>query len=100
PLNPSDIERLVSKNGFEPSWRYGMFPFDHFHSNVHELLVPYKGYATLMLGTTTKLRVQPGDVLLLPAGMAHRCVESSSDYSMVGSYPKGAEQWDTCRGGE
>ena len=32
PLNPSDIERLVSKNGFEPSWRYGMFPFDHFHS--------------------------------------------------------------------
>ena len=53
-----------------------------------------------MLGTTTKLRVQPGDVLLLPAGMAHRCVESSPDYSMVGSYPEGAEQWDTCRGGE
>ena len=50
-----------------------------------------------MLGTTTKL---PGDVLLMPTGMAHRCVESSPDYSMVGSYPKGAEQWDTCRGGE
>ena len=32
PLNPSDIEGLVSKHGFEPSWRYGMFPFDHFHS--------------------------------------------------------------------
>ncbi|TRM57606.1 hypothetical protein BD626DRAFT_514433 [Schizophyllum amplum] len=100
PLDPSDIEQLVSKNGFEPSWRYGMFPFDHYHSNVHELLIPYKGTATLMLGTTTTLSVQPGDALLLPASMAHRCVESSSDYSMVGSYPRGASQWDTCRGGE
>ncbi|KAL1747546.1 hypothetical protein HDZ31DRAFT_24633, partial [Schizophyllum fasciatum] len=98
PLEPSAIEHLVSQNGFEPSWRYGMFPFDHYHSNVHELLIPYEGNATLMLGTTTKIYVQPGDVLLLPAGMAHRCIESSPDYSMVGSYPRGAAQWDTCRG--
>ena len=30
-----------------------------------------------------------GDVIVIPAGVAHRNVESSSDYGVVGAYPTG-----------
>lgn len=99
-LDPSAVESHVSKNSFVPQWRYPMFDFDHFHSTTHELLVPFRGTATLVLGGTKRVDVQAGDVLLLPAGVAHRAEKTDGDFCMVGSYPSGAKQWDTCRGGE
>lgn len=43
---------------------------------------------------------RPGDVYIVPAGVVHRSLQSSSDFKMVGSYPVGSHDWDNCRGTE
>lgn len=69
------------------------------------------GTATIQLGGTderarpgpgpssesscTTIDVGPGDVLLLPAGYAHRALQDTGGFTMVGSYPIGAEKWDS-----
>jgi uncharacterized protein YjlB len=45
-----------------------------------------------------KARVEKGDVIIVPAGIAHRLLEEGSEgFEMVGSYPTGYE-WDMCYG--
>lgn len=43
-----------------------------------------------------------GDVIVLPAGVAHCCLESEEGYEYVGLYPKGSPHWDNnfCRADE
>ena len=44
--------------------------------------------------------VQTGDVMVVPAGVAHRLLEDvEGGFNMVGSYPKG-KSWDMCYGNE
>ncbi|KAL8945494.1 MAG: hypothetical protein Q9183_008070, partial [Haloplaca sp. 2 TL-2023] len=44
--------------------------------------------------------VQQGDVIVVPAGVAHRLLEDiEGGFTMVGSYPKG-KNWDMCYGRE
>ncbi len=40
-----------------------------------------------------------GDAIVLPAGVAHCCLESDGEYEYVGLYPKGSPHWDNnfCR---
>ncbi len=38
-----------------------------------------------------------GDVIVIPAGVAHKNVGSSEDFLCVGAYPNG-EQYDICTG--
>lgn len=40
------------------------------------------------------LDVKAGDVLVIPAGVAHRAMEDTNEFCMVGAYPKGAPSWD------
>ncbi|KAK0544870.1 hypothetical protein OC845_005373 [Tilletia horrida] len=46
--------------------------------------------------TTATLELQPGDLLLLPAGYTHSALTQSTTppFMMVGSYPQGAAPWD------
>ena len=70
--SPTEIEEILAANGWPPAWRYEMFTFSHFHSNVHEALGIFKGSALLQFGGDAGLAVQEtvhaGDVLLIPAG--------------------------------
>ena len=43
------------------------------------------------------VEVRSGDVILIPAGVAHQNIGDSSDFSVVGAYPDG-RQWDLLRG--
>lgn len=51
-----------------------MFPFSHFHSNVHEALGVFRGSALLQFGGDTDTAIQEnvtaGDLILIPAGGA------------------------------
>jgi uncharacterized protein YjlB len=46
------------------------------------------------------LEVQAGDLVVIPAGVGHRKVGSSGDFSVVGAYPRGQESYDLRTGEE
>ncbi|PSR79492.1 hypothetical protein PHLCEN_2v7017 [Hermanssonia centrifuga] len=88
-----------------PDWRSTMYEKSHFHSTTHEFLVVASGKARLLFGgeqnpKAAGIDVQAGDAMLVPAGVAHRLLEGSEDFEMVGSYPAEAEKWDMRYGGE
>ncbi len=57
------------------------------------------GSAKLRLGGEhgQTVEVRSGDVILIPAGVAHHNIAASPDFSVVGAYPDGRE-WDLLRG--
>lgn len=88
-----------------PQWRYTMYSTTHFHSTTHEVLVVASGKARLCFGgekppERVENLVGAGDVILIPAGVAHRLMEDvEGGFEMVGSYPVG-KGWDMCYGRE
>lgn len=84
------LERKFDENNWRNSWRNGVFDYHHYHSNTHEVLGVYSGSALLQLGGEKgeKLRVSAGDVIVIPAGVAHKNLESE-DFAVVGAYPEG-----------
>ncbi|WP_250148057.1 cupin [Halomonas jincaotanensis] len=93
------FETLFERHRWPPQWRYGLFDFDHFHSTAHEALGVFSGKAHIRLGGPQgdELDVAAGDVLILPAGTGHACLQASDDFAMVGAYPPG-QVWEVERG--
>lgn len=89
----SEFEKIFSSNGWEPAWRYGIYPFAHYHSTAHEVIGVYRGHASVLFGHTDgiTLKLAAGDVVVIPAGTGHQCLESSADFHAVGAYPAGQE---------
>ncbi len=100
--NPAGaVERIFHDNGWGGSWRNGIYPYHHYHSTAHEVLGVYGGNATVQLGGPNGLvfDVGPGDVIIIPAGVAHKNLGSSADFRCVGAYPPG-QTWDMNYGRE
>jgi uncharacterized protein YjlB len=98
--DPASIfEERFAENDWTNSWRDGVYSFPHYHSTSHEVLGVYSGTATLRLGGEhgKNVKVHAGDVIVIPAGVAHQNVSSSDDFGVVGAYP-GECRWDLLRG--
>jgi len=95
----SAFEALFAAHRWTPLWRGGIFDYHHFHPNAHEALGVASGRARVTMGGASgqTVSVKRGDVLVLPAGTGHRCVESSDDFQVVGAYPQGQEDYDIQR---
>ncbi|PYK11465.1 MAG: cupin [Verrucomicrobia bacterium] len=95
----SIFEQRFAENDWTNSWRDGVYPFPHYHSTSHEVLGVYSGGATLRLGGVhgKNVEVHAGDVIVIPAGVAHQNVSAGDDFGVVGAYPEG-RQWDLLRG--
>jgi uncharacterized protein YjlB len=95
----SVFERRFARNGWRNSWRNGVYSFAHYHSTSHEVLGVYHGSAKLRLGGERgrTVEIRSGDVILIPAGVAHKNIGASPDFAVVGAYPDG-RQWDLLHG--
>ena len=93
------FERLFSQNQWANSWRNGVFAFHHYHSTAHEVLGIYSGWAEVRMGGEhgLSLRISNGDVVIIPAGVAHKKMASGDQFACVGAYPEGQHP-DLCRG--
>lgn len=96
----SAFERRFADHGWGGTWRDGVFPFPHFHSDAHEVLGIARGRARVRFGGDhgVVLEVEAGDAVVLPAGTGHQNLGSSPDLLVVGAYPAGQEDYDLCRG--
>lgn len=94
----SRCEAMFEANGWPGAWRNGIYSHHHYHSTAHEVLGIARGSARVRLGgedgATVELR--QGDVVVIPAGVAHKRESASGDLVVVGSYPKG-QRPDICR---
>ena len=93
------IESVFRKNGWGDLWRNGIFPYVHYHSQIHEGLGVARGRAKVRFGGEKgqEINIQEGDVILLPAGTGHQCLWASPDLMVIGTYPK-TGRYDLCRG--
>ena len=88
--DPASIfEERFAENDWTNSWRDGVYSFPHYHSTSHEVLGVYSGAATLRLGGGhgKNVKVHAGDVIVIPAGVAHQNIGASDDFGVVGAYP-------------
>jgi uncharacterized protein YjlB len=85
------FEQLFQAHGWTGSWRDGIYAFHHYHSTTHEVLGVYRGSASVQLGGDEGITVQvaPGDVIVIPAGVAHRNLGAGAGFAVVGAYPDG-----------
>jgi uncharacterized protein YjlB len=88
---PSGFEQLFRANGWGASWRNGVYPFHHYHSEAHEVLGVASGSVTVLFGgeNGVTLAANPGDVVVIPAGVGHKRVAMNGDLCVVGAYPHG-----------
>ena len=96
-MQPGDPESVIKdvfeNNGWTNCWVDGVFDYHHYHSQTHEVLGVYCGLADIQLGGPHGVCVEVlrGDVLIIPAGVAHKCLKCSDDFLVVGAYPEGRD---------
>jgi uncharacterized protein YjlB len=86
----AQVKKLFRHNDWRNSWKDGIYDYHHYHSITHEVLGVYEGSATVKIGGLKgkNLRLKRGDVIIIPAGVAHMCVKGNN-FKCVGAYPGG-----------
>ncbi len=99
PAEPGAMEAAFAVQGWAGAWRNGIYVFHHFHSIAHEVLGIAAGQVRVRLGGPSgeDVALRAGDVVVIPAGVAHCNLGQSEDLLVVGAYPGGGDV-DVLRG--
>ena len=99
------VRGMFQRHGWLNNWRYpGIYRYGHFHSTTHECLGCASGWMEIEIfgkgGETGEdgsagplVRLEAGDVVVMPAGVSHAMTGNSDDNLMIGGYPDGRD-WD------
>lgn len=92
------VKGRFKRHGWGNNWQYpGIYTYAHFHSTSHECLGCAQGWMefNLSVGETgrTRVKLEAGDVLVMPAGVSHEDAGHSDDIMMCGGYA-GGRDWD------
>jgi uncharacterized protein YjlB len=89
----ASVKKLFQQHNWKNNWKQGIYTFHHYHSTSHEVLGICKGETLLLLGGEKgiTLFVQAGDVVVIPAGVAHMNLGKENDVTCVGGYPDGRD---------
>lgn len=73
------------------AWTNGIYGHHHYHASAHEVLAIAAGWARVRLGGESGQTVglRAGDVVVIPAGVAHKREAASPDLLVIGAYPAG-----------
>lgn len=90
------VLQLFENNGYTNGWKGIIEDRHHFHSTAHEALAITKGEVKVQLGGQNgEMRtLRQGDVVLLPAGVAHKRLDGSDNFEVVGAYPLNGPDFD------
>jgi len=96
----AQVQAVFAANGWGGSWVNGIFDYHHYHTTSHEVLAVCGGRAEVCFGGEhgITLTLSAGDVVVIPAGVAHKNLGAGNDFVVVGAYPRGQENYDMCRG--
>ncbi len=87
------VINLFAGNDWSNSWKASIYDYHHYHSITHEVLGVYKGKTKVQLGGEygIELTIEKGDVLIIPAGVAHKNLTPKNTFKCVGAYPGGMD---------
>lgn len=87
------VKQLFQSNGWANNWRHGIYTYHHYHSITHEAMGVIKGSTTLLLGGEggIDITIHKGDIIVIPAGVAHKNLCKESDVTCIGGYPDGRD---------
>jgi uncharacterized protein YjlB len=87
--SPAQIQQFLKENSWRNAWVDGIYDFDHYHSNTHEVLIIIEGNCNVQIGGPNykHYEICQGDVIILPAGVAHKNLGSSQNFKCIGAYP-------------
>ncbi|GAO43083.1 cupin domain-containing protein [Flavihumibacter petaseus] len=87
------VKQLFRQHGWSNNWTNGIYTYAHYHSNTHEVMAVIKGSTVIWLGGEEGVTVDliKGDVLVIPAGVAHLNLGKEKDVICVGGYPGGKD---------
>jgi len=86
-------KKMLQQNGWTNNWNAGIFTYQHYHSNTHEAMVAINGQAMLLLGGENGriVTLKKGDVIVIPAGVAHKNLGKEFSVTCIGGYPDGID---------
>ncbi|WAO85836.1 Cupin type-1 domain-containing protein [Fusarium falciforme] len=108
PHDEASTTKLLESHGWTKKGTWGTITAKHFHPNTHECYGVFQGESELIFGagvgddasTGVKCHVKAGDVVVVPAGVAHASVDKedrtkdkSEKYRYIGVYPDGSPKW-------